>query len=44
VKLSLRITRSTEAALDRQRGSDSRSEYIRKLIARDGLLNRKVRP
>lgn len=40
VKLSLRVTKSDELALDRQRGDLSRSEYIRALIKRDAR-NRK---
>lgn len=38
VKLSLRVTESTSAALDRQRGQLTRSEYVRRLIVRDGRV------
>lgn len=35
VLVTFRITKSMEAAIERQRGMVERSEYLRRLIARD---------
>lgn len=39
--ISFRGTKSTKAAIDKQRGKLSKSEYLRRLIAQDGQRNRK---
>lgn len=35
VTITFRVTKSMDAAIERQRGTVDRSEYIRRLIARD---------
>lgn len=41
--ISLRVTKSQAAAIDRQRGILSRSEYLRRLVMRDTVQTSRPR-